>query len=144
MDIDEYVLPCLCFKHAEENLAEMCEDFVMNDTREQDQKRADHPKRGEPGWLDDARIQFLEVIDYEESRLKDHLKSTEEIEKFEIERRMASSNLPPKEAAERILRYETTVERQFYRAVNQLERMQRQRRGDVVPPPVTVDVTTER
>lgn len=41
------------------------------------------------------------------------------------------------------LRYETTIERQLYRAIDQLERLQRQRAGDYVPPPVKVGVSTD-
>ena len=40
------------------------------------------------------------------------------------------------------LRYETAIERQLYKAINQLERLQRMRTGDHVPPPVQVDVNT--
>ena len=39
------------------------------------------------------------------------------------------------------MRYETTLERQLYRAMNQLERVQRRRQGDVVPPPLTMEVS---
>jgi len=42
------------------------------------------------------------------------------------------------------LRYEGAIERQFYKALNQLERMQRLRAGDNVPPPVEVDVDVNR
>ena len=41
---------------------------------------------------------------------------------------------------DRILCYESTVERQLSRAMNQLERLQRTRNGEAVPQPVTVDV----
>jgi hypothetical protein len=42
----------------------------------------------------------------------------------------------------RILRYETSVHRQLVYAINQLERMQRTRKGEVVPAPVTVQVSS--
>jgi len=38
-------------------------------------------------------------------------------------------------------RYETTIENRLYRAINQLERLQRSRRGEFVPAPQTVDVS---
>jgi len=38
------------------------------------------------------------------------------------------------------LRYEGAIERQLYKALNQLERLQRLRLGDNVPAPVEVDV----
>ena len=42
-----------------------------------------------------------------------------------------------------LVRYETSIERQLYRAIDQLERLQRQRAGDYVPPPVKVGVSTD-
>ena len=52
-------------------------------------------------------------------------------------------SLPPKEAVDKILRYETAIERQLYRAINELERLQRRRRGDIVPPPIHVELSTQ-
>jgi hypothetical protein len=49
-------------------------------------------------------------------------------------------NVPPKEKLDRLLRYEGAIERQFYKALHQLERIQRLRAGDHVPPPMEVDV----
>ena len=43
-----------------------------------------------------------------------------------------------------ILRYETTIDRQMYRAIDQLERMQRARKWEHVPAPVTLDISTDR
>lgn len=42
---------------------------------------------------------------------------------------------------EKLLRYETAVERQYYKALNQLERVQRTRQGDQVAPPAALDIT---
>ncbi len=42
-----------------------------------------------------------------------------------------------------LLRYETANERQLYRAIDQLERLQRQRAGDYVPPPAKLSVSTD-
>ncbi len=38
-------------------------------------------------------------------------------------------------------RYEITIERQLYKAIDQLERMQRTRRGEQIPAPLAIDVT---
>src|SRR5262249_19099899 len=40
-----------------------------------------------------------------------------------------------------LLRYRTAFERTYYRALHELERAQRARRGEMVPPPVALDVT---
>ena len=39
----------------------------------------------------------------------------------------------------KLLRYEAHLDRQLYRAMDQLERLQRQRRGEKVPPPLNID-----
>jgi hypothetical protein len=44
------------------------------------------------------------------------------------------SYLPHPEVVDRILRYETTIEKALYRALNQLERMQRHQGGELVMP----------
>lgn len=41
----------------------------------------------------------------------------------------------------RILRYQTTINRQLFQAISQLERLQRLRKGDNVPAPVNVQVS---
>jgi len=41
---------------------------------------------------------------------------------------------------DKILRYQTTINRQLYQAINQLERLQRLRKGDNVPAPLNVQV----
>ena len=54
-----------------------------------------------------------------------------------------SRSLPNKEAVDRILRYETAIERQLYRAINELERLQRRKRGEVASPTINVEVSRE-
>jgi hypothetical protein len=39
------------------------------------------------------------------------------------------------------MRYETMLQRQLHRAMNQLERLQRRRQGEAVPPPLTMEVS---
>jgi hypothetical protein len=63
-------------------------------------------------------------------------------EQLLMEAQLRSLSLPDEPALERILRYETTIERQLYRALEQLERLQRQRKGDIVPPPLRLSVQT--
>lgn len=41
------------------------------------------------------------------------------------------------------LRYEKTLENRFYRALHELERVQRTRKGENVPPPLALDVGIE-
>ena len=55
--------------------------------------------------------------------------------------RQAAAVLPSVAVLDRILRYETTLERGMYRAMAQLERLQRMRRGEAVPAAVSVEVS---
>ncbi|MCL5671229.1 MAG: hypothetical protein M1423_08045 [Acidobacteria bacterium] len=48
------------------------------------------------------------------------------------------------EEADRLMRYESSISRQFYRAMHELERLQKGRQGLPVPPPVALDVEMER
>ncbi len=52
------------------------------------------------------------------------------------EEKLLSLSLPPEDATDKILRYEAHLDRQFYRAIDQLERLQRRRKGESVPPPL--------
>jgi len=52
--------------------------------------------------------------------------------------RLDAAILPSVEILDKLQRYETTLERQLYRAMNQLERLQRRRNGENVPPPFSV------
>ncbi len=52
--------------------------------------------------------------------------------------------LPGKTATDNIVRYETTIKRHLYRAMDQLERLQRRRQGEHVPAPINIEVSTEK
>ena len=52
----------------------------------------------------------------------------------------AAAVLPSAQVLEKISRYETKLERQLHRAMAQLERLQRMRRGEDVPAPVSVNL----
>ena len=51
--------------------------------------------------------------------------------------------LPEGSDLDRILRYDTTVKRQMYQAMHELERLQRARKGEHVPAPVNVQVSSD-
>ena len=87
--------------------------------------------------------QILQILDEERRRLEETFYRAEEKEHLELESKLATLNLPSKEAVEKILRYETTIERQLYRAMNQLERLQRMRKGELIPPPMNLEVSSQ-
>ncbi|MEQ1852511.1 MAG: hypothetical protein ABMA01_13085, partial [Chthoniobacteraceae bacterium] len=65
----------------------------------------------------------------------------EDEEEHEEHARQAAAVLPAAETLEKIARYETKLERQMYRAMAQLERVQRMRKGEAIPAPLSVEVS---
>jgi hypothetical protein len=61
-----------------------------------------------------------------------------------LERTNRHLTLPLSEKLDRLLRYETSVHRQLVYAINQLERLQRSRKGENVPAPVAVQVSSDQ
>ena len=98
-------------------------------------------------WNDETlRENFIELVMEE---INECQKRLEELARrrgnadLKATRLIQSKSLPDALTMDRILRYETAIERQMYRALNQLERLQRQRAGYNVPPPISIDVNTE-
>ncbi len=96
------------------------------------------------GWSDD-RI-WEKLIELCDDNTKPHKKEIARLEnqkqknelKLQVIKNLGS--IPSRHELDRLLRYEGAIERQLYKAVNQLERLQRLRAGDNVPPPVEVDL----
>jgi len=65
----------------------------------------------------------------------------EKREAAEEEARQAAAVLPSPEVLDKIMRYETTLQRQMYRAMSQLERLQRMRQGEAVPAPMMMEMS---
>jgi hypothetical protein len=83
----------------------------------------------------------LTYIDHELSLLaywEEHCRKREAAEEAA---RQAAAVLPSPEVLDKIMRYETTLQRQLYRALAQLERMQRMRQGEAVPAPMMMEVS---
>ncbi|MGO9246773.1 MAG: hypothetical protein ACLPT4_12335 [Verrucomicrobiia bacterium] len=55
--------------------------------------------------------------------------------------RQSPEALPSLAVLDKIVRFEATAERQLYRAMNQLERLQRRRNGEQVPPLLAMEVS---
>lgn len=92
------------------------------------------------GWSDKEIWDKLKGLC--EERLLYHSNQKAELEKEKqkntlmIQVKKKLGNVPTSDNLDRLLRYETTIERQFYKALHQLERLQRLRSGDNVPPPL--------
>ena len=85
----------------------------------------------------------LQRIDQEIGRLQAIREVYQNKETLELEAMKASLALPSKEVVDKILRYETTISHQLYKAMAELERLQRLRKGEPVPPKINVEVANE-
>ena len=84
------------------------------------------------------------VMDFLDDKLRTFERRFRELDKREEKVAMAhqsASVLPPAVKLDKILRYETTLDRKFYRAMNHLERLQRMRGGEQIPAPLTMEVS---
>ena len=84
---------------------------------------------GQMERFESLRDDLLEYINHQREvleRVKSELKIKEE---FETEAKMASLNLPSGKVSEKIIRYETTLERRMHRAIENLGRLQSRRNG---------------
>lgn len=100
--------------------------------------------RGEKDGVppEEAKKKATEHVDKEIKRLE-YLKSCFEERMVGQMRYSAQASLiPSPHILERLLRYEASLDRMFDRTLTQLERLQRQRRGDKDLPPIKVDVAT--
>ena len=91
------------------------------------------------------RTQFVkELLEYLEKQIAEHenlMLALQEQENAEDKTRRAAAMLPDEQVVEKFVRYENALQRQLYRAMNQLERLQRRRHGEAVPPPIVMDVS---
>jgi hypothetical protein len=81
-------------------------------------------------YLDEQIAEFEEMIGERQQQID-----------AEDAMRRAVAMLPNGEVLDKIVRYESALQRQLYRSMNQLERLQRRRLGENVPPPVVMDVS---
>jgi hypothetical protein len=90
---------------------------------------------------EENKKQALRAIDRKLERLEGCKADCENRENAEEEARQAAAVLPAPEVLDKILRYETTIQRQLYRALAQLERLQRMRQGEAVPVPMVMELS---
>jgi hypothetical protein len=101
----------------------LCED------KERKEKQYATPQRCQENFLDEVKKEIRRLERYR----KEH--TTISACRLEVE----ALRLPE---MDRLLRYETTISREIERTLNQLERLQRMRLGQAVPPPIHVNVTS--
>lgn len=101
-------------------------------TPEEELKRKGYPSPSE------CRQIMLEKIDVEVRRIKRDQKPRLSVENTRTQLEIMSRNVPDGSALDRLLRYETSLERSFDRTLSQLERLQRMRLGQPVLPKLEV------
>ncbi len=87
-----------------------------------------------------AAREYLEMTLKDLDRRERKLRKQEKID-LEIVRQRLS--IPKARRLERIQRYETAIKRGMYRDIDQLERLQRRRKGEPQPPTVNVNVSSD-
>jgi hypothetical protein len=107
------------------------------------EKEAQPSKRNSDKRDDTAidRSLVLGSIDAKIKQLSALEEYTSEREKLALDAEGRSFYLPSAEVSDKLLRYEAHLDRQLYRAMDQLERLQRQRQGENVPLPLSVNVS---
>ncbi len=89
---------------------------------------------------DEERVDIVALINYQLERISVFEEYALEHENIAVDAEARSFSLPPADATDKLLRYEAHLDRQLYRAMDQLERLQRQRRGENVPPPLNINL----
>ncbi|MFQ5738315.1 MAG: hypothetical protein ACE5JX_04840 [Acidobacteriota bacterium] len=90
---------------------------------------------------DEAKRKFARAVDAEIARIREEIKELEERQRSELPLKEEGLAVPKEEEMNRLLRYEARLDGAFDRTLQQLERLQRMRLGQPVPPTVKVDVT---
>lgn len=95
--------------------------------------------RLDPSTLKEWALSFID------SKLKPVLKDKAACEKKEKQHEtalQAAAALPAPQVLEKITRYTKPLERHLFQAMNQLERLQRQRQGQHIPASIAVEIST--
>jgi hypothetical protein len=86
------------------------------------------------------RRALTEVHQAEIEKAEAEIKELEPQAALELEREALLASLPEHGwQLDKIIRYEASLDRQLYKAINQLERLQRRRKGEDLPAPVVLD-----
>jgi hypothetical protein len=93
-----------------------------------------------PCKTETANADVIAIIENRLERLGTFKEYVLERENLALDAEARSLSLPSPAAADKLLRYEVHLDRQLYRAMDQLERLQRQRKGENVPAPLNVNL----
>ena len=114
---------------------------LVNDLDAFRRKLVAEPDRLDAAARERQKAETLTFLDRKIGGIQCWLARCADEEGYEEDARQAAAVLPSGEVLDKILRYETKLERQMYRAMAQLERVQRMRRGEAIPAPLSVEVS---
>ncbi len=75
-----------------------------------------------------AAPSLLQILEEKQARLKQLLPEVQQREEMQRQSYLARLSLPDRRAVERVVRYESNLERQLHRSLRELRRMQAERR----------------
>jgi hypothetical protein len=91
---------------------------------------------------DQLKARMREARAAEVNRLQKLQDLQEAIEVRKIDSSVDVARIPSQEVADRLLRYEAHLSREFDRTLSQLEHLQRKRMGQPVPSPIKLDISS--
>jgi hypothetical protein len=102
-------------------------------------------KRQDAGiaYQEEAKQNFLHELELEEKRLLRFKKDRTAKESARLRLISLSRSIPTSAVMDRLLRYETKFDHEIDRLLKQLERLQRRRLGQPLPPSIDVNVSSE-
>jgi hypothetical protein len=103
-------------------------------------KKEDRPSEKVVDPQTEQRADIGALIEDRLERISEFKLYASERENLAVDAEARSFSLPTAEATDKLLRYEAHLDRQLYRAMDQLERLQRQRKGESVLPPVNINL----
>ena len=92
---------------------------------------------------EECKEQFLQELDREIRRLDRHKKGRASTESARMKLVSLSRSIPDAVHLDHLLRYEVTLDRETDRLLRRLERLQRMRLGQPLPPPIDVSVSLD-
>jgi hypothetical protein len=152
----EFVIECIQQLRAKIEAAGRVTDEQLNDLRHYEQEPNDivrrlaallhllksNPQKIPPDQLYARHLkETLDYLDSQISEFEDLIRVRKEQMDAEDTMRRSIAMLPSGDTLEKIVRYESALQRQLCRSMNHLERLQRRRHGENVPPPVVMDVS---
>jgi hypothetical protein len=90
-----------------------------------------------------SRAEAMAGLAEEEARLEEEVRRHERKEARRRERKACAALMPDARTLDKLMRYESHIGRQLAQALHTLERLQKARSGQDVPPPQALDVTVD-